>query len=332
MADPTDPRDIEETLLGGPLRYTRRQVEERSGVSEDYARAIWQALGFPTPPDDEVAFTDGDVTALREIKDLLRYDLVDEEMVLRLSRAVGQTMGRLAGWLGDVWLRRLSERLPPDEPVTEEAVLAALAATEELRPAFERLLMHGWRRQLAAAGMRAAGSTATATADPAAGTALLAAGFADIVSFTRLSRGMEGPALADLVERFESTTTGLVAEHGGRVIKTLGDEVLFVAQDPAAAAEIGLNVAERGEEDPDFPRVRVGMAYGEVILRLGDVFGTPVNLAARLTATAYPGSVLIDTALASELTSTTFATTPLRPRPLQGLGRVRPYLLRRGRP
>ncbi|GAA3931043.1 adenylate/guanylate cyclase domain-containing protein [Actinomadura viridis] len=331
MAGPQEAQDIEEALLGGPLRYTRKQVEERSGIPDEDARRIWQALGFPAPPDDEVAFTDGDVAALLEIRDLLGHDLVDEDMVLRLSRAVGQTMGRLASWLGDVWLQKLSERLPPDEPMTEEAVVAALAATEELRPAFERLLMHGWRRQLAAAGMRAAGSTAGATADPAAGVARLAVGFADIVSFTRRSRSMEGAALAEFVERFESTTTDIVAAQGGRVVKTLGDEVLFVAEEPTAAAEIGLEVAGRCEEDPDFPQVRVGLAYGEVILRLGDVFGTPVNMAARLTATAYPGTVLIDSDLAGALPHGAYAPSSLRPRALQGLGRVRLYRLRHRR-
>ncbi|MGH3239032.1 MAG: adenylate/guanylate cyclase domain-containing protein, partial [Spirillospora sp.] len=157
--------DIEEALLGGPLRYTRGEVEALAGVPDEYARRIWRALGFPTPPDDEVAFTDGDVAALREIKDLLGGDLVDEDMVVQLARAVGQTMGRLASWLGDVWLQRLGE-LPSDEPVTPDLVTAALAATEELRPAFERLLIHGWRRQLTAAGMRAAATTAAAQADP----------------------------------------------------------------------------------------------------------------------------------------------------------------------
>ncbi|TDD94170.1 adenylate/guanylate cyclase domain-containing protein [Actinomadura rubrisoli] len=324
------PRTIEETLLGGPLRYTRKEVEVLAGVSEDYARSIWQGLGFPTPPDDEVAFTDGDVTALREIRDLLGNDLVNEELVLQLVRAVGQTMGRLASWLGDVWLRRLGEELPPDEPVTSDIVTAALTATEELRPAFERLLLHGWRRQLAATGMRAAATTAAASADPAAGVATLAVGFADVVSFTSLSRALDGDALAAFIERFEVTATEAVAEQGGRVVKTLGDEILFVATDPAAAAEIGLRIADRFNEDPDSPKVRVGMAYGEIIQRLGDVFGTPVNLAARLTSTAYPGTVLIDAVLASALPARSrFDVSGLRPRPLQGLGRVRPRLLRR---
>ncbi|TDC60083.1 adenylate/guanylate cyclase domain-containing protein, partial [Actinomadura sp. GC306] len=295
-----DPGDIEETLLGGPLRYTRKEVEALSGVRDEYARAIWQALGFPTPPDDEVAFTDGDVAALREIKDLLGTELVDEEMVLQLVRAVGQTMGRLASWLGDVWLQAFTE-VPSDEAAAADLVTAALAATEDLRPAFERLLLHGWRRQLTAAGMRAAATTAAAQSDPAAGVATLAVGFADVVSFTRLSRRLDSGALAAFVERFEAITTEIVAEHGGRVVKTLGDEVLFVTSDPRAGADIGLRIAERFDNDPDFPKIRVGLAYGEVIQRLGDVFGTPVNLAARLTATAHPGTVLIDSGLATAL-------------------------------
>ncbi|TDB89622.1 adenylate/guanylate cyclase domain-containing protein [Actinomadura sp. 7K534] len=322
-----EPDDIEETLLGGPLRYTRKEVESLSGVSDEYARSIWQALGFPTPPDDEVAFTDGDVAALQEIKELLGTDLVDEDMVLQLARAVGQTMGRLASWLGDVWLQRLGE-LPSDEPAAADLVTAALAATEDLRPAFERLLLHGWRRQLTAAGMRAAATTAAAQADPAAGIANLAVGFADVVSFTRLSRRLDSGALAAFVERFEAGTAEIIAQLGGRVVKTLGDEVLFVTSEPRAAADIGLRIAERFDADPDFPKVRVGLAYGEVIQRLGDVFGTPVNLAARLTATAHPGTVLIDNGLATALPKGVYDISALRPRPLQGLGRVRPYRLK----
>ncbi|MFD0853530.1 adenylate/guanylate cyclase domain-containing protein, partial [Actinomadura adrarensis] len=170
-----------------------------------------------------------------------------------------------------------------------------------------------------------------AAADPATGSALLGVGFADIVSFTRLSRRMEGTALADFVERFESTTTALVAELGGRVIKTLGDEVLFVTEDPVAATEMALSVATLSEDDPEFPRVRVGIAYGEVISRLGDVFGTPVNMAARLTAIAHPGTVLCDPSLADALPDDVYSVQHLRPRPLQGLGRVRPTVVRHRR-
>lgn len=327
---PSSDQLIEETLLGGPARYTRAQVEKLSGVPADYGLRIWRALGFPTPPEDEATFTDEDVAALQEIRELLDTELVDEEMVLHLARAVGQTMGRLAGWLGGVWLRRLGQEIPDDQPVTEELVFTALAATEELRPRFERLLLHGWRRQLAASALHSLTTTAAATADPASGVALMAAGFADVVSFTRLSRRMDERELAEFVERFEATAAGIIADLGGRLVKTLGDEVFFVAADAAVAAEIALSLAGRHGVDPGFPRVRAGLAYGEVILRLGDFFGTPVNLAARLTSIAYPGAVLVDGELAAALADDDrYDFSSLRPRPLQGLGRVRPRLLRR---
>jgi adenylate cyclase len=238
-------------------------------------------------------------------------------------------MGRLAGWLVDVWLLRAGEHLlKPGEPVTDETIATVIETTHELLPGFERLLLQGWRRQLAASGMRAVTATAAATADPTAGTARLAVGFADIVSFTRLSRQMDGDTLAAFVERFETVTTGICAELGGRIIKTLGDEVLFCADDPYAAAEIALQIAERSGQDDGFPQVRAGLAYGEVILRLGDVFGTPVNLAARLTSVTYPSAVLVDTALSAAV-SDRYETVSLRSRPLQGLGKVRPWVLRR---
>ena len=333
MTDASLERGLEEALLGGALTYNRQEVTELAGLPLDFGMRLWRALGFPTPPDDAIAFTDTDVVALREVQELLESDFVDENMVLHMARAVGQTMGRLASWLSDVWIQRIADHpdlLRPDEPVSQELVAAALLATQELRPIFERLLLHGWRRQLAADGIRALTNTAAAIADPAAGTAHLAVGFADVVSFTRLSRQMDGDALAAFVNHFETTTAEIIAELGGRVVKTLGDEVLFVADDAAAGAEIGLRIAERVYVDPEFPRVRVGLAYGDIIQRLVDVFGTPVNLAARLTSTAHPATVLADGALVHLLDQTcAYEAVSLRPRPLQGLGRVRPWVLRR---
>jgi adenylate cyclase len=96
------------------------------------------------------------------------------------------------------------------------------------------------------------------------------------------------------VETFESTAASLVTEHGGQVIKTIGDEILFVADDAPAAGRIGLALAEARQREPDFPELRVGLAYGPVMRRLGDVFGSVVNVAARLTSVARPGRVLVD--------------------------------------
>ena len=94
------------------------------------------------------------------------------------------------------------------------------------------------------------------------------------------------------MQRFEALATDIVTAHGGRVIKTVGDEILFVHGEAAPAAAIALDLVDTMAEDDLLPDVRVGMAYGRVISRLGDVFGMTVNRASRLTAVAPPGGVL----------------------------------------
>jgi adenylate cyclase len=108
--------------------------------------------------------------------------------------------------------------------------------------------------------------------------------------------------------------------------------VLFVADTPAAAARIGLELAETMAEDPVLPDVRVGIATGTVATRMGDVFGRTVNLASRLTAQAAPGTVLVDSVTAEALADDDeFALDVERTRAVRGMGLVRPGTVRRTR-
>jgi adenylate cyclase len=86
-------------------------------------------------------------------------------------------------------------------------------------------------------------------ADPAVDlpSSTLVVGFADIVDFTRMSRTIEDADPAEFVDYFEGTAAGMVAEPRGRVIKTIGDEVLFVADTPRDGAGLALDLAARGE-------------------------------------------------------------------------------------
>jgi adenylate cyclase len=157
-------------------------------------------------------------------------------------------------------------------------------------------------------------------------------GFADLVGFTRLSRRLSVRDLAALVERFEQVGADVVAAAGARLVKTLGDEVLFVADRPGAAAAASLALVEAFAADEAVPQLRVGVATGLVIGRMGDVFGTTVNLASRLTSMARPGGVLVDEATAQDLAGDArFRTVAAVPRPVRGLGVVQPYVLRRVR-
>jgi adenylate cyclase len=154
-------------------------------------------------------------------------------------------------------------------------------------------------------------------------------GFADIVAFTALSNQLDHDHLGDLVEVFESRCADVVAGQRGRVIKSIGDAVLFVNEDPIRAYDTAEGIIAVIGRDPRMPDVRVGLASGSVAMRLGDVFGTPVNLAARLTAVARRNRVIVDRATAELLPDDQFETRSLPARPVRGFGLVEPVAVRR---
>jgi len=194
---------------------------------------------------------------------------------------------------------------------------------DELEP----LLVYAWRRHLAAAIARMVTDAEPVETRPGV---IRSVGFADLVSFTSLVRRLSERQLAQMVQRFEALASDVVTAHGGRVIKTVGDEILFVAIGAAPAAAIALDLVASMSEDDVLPDVRVGMANGRVISRLGDVFGTTVNRASRLTAIARPRTVLVDDSIAAALASTSgFEMSGLRSRTLRGIGPVTPWVLRR---
>ena len=94
-----------------------------------------------------------------------------------------------------------------------------------------------------------------------------------MVAFTALSNQLDEDRIGDLVEIFESRCADVVAGQRGRVIKSLGDSVLFVNEDPIRAFDIAEGIIEVIGRDPRMPDVRVGLATGSVVMRLGDVFG-----------------------------------------------------------
>ncbi|MQA96280.1 MAG: adenylate/guanylate cyclase domain-containing protein [Streptosporangiales bacterium] len=327
MTQPPDPDHVEEVLLGAAVKYTREEAIREAGVEAEFADRLWQALGFPRVPDGEPTFTEGDVNSLRIVRRFVDDGVFDEDAAVRLARAMGQTMARLAEWQLDILASSLIEAGTVPDAKTIQAV------AELLVPEVEEIVVHVWRRQLGAAGARAiAALDGGGGSGPTPGRVTLTVGFADLVSFTTLSRELDEIGLAQVVEGFESVAADTVAEHGGRIVKTLGDEVLFVADRPEVGAEIALRIAEAVRTHVEVPDVRVGMAYGSVVSTLGDVFGTTVNLASRLTSFARPGTVLVDAELAGRLLDTGgYRLIKIVRRPARGLGLVQPYVLRRAR-
>lgn len=331
---------LEQLILGAPRRYTPFQAARTAGVSMDLASRFWRAMGFADIGQAK-ALTEADVLALRRLAGLVEAGLLSESMAIQVARSTGQTTARLADWQTDSFLEGLTE--PPEPGMTRAEV--AYPLVELLLPELEEFLIYVWRRQVAAATSRVVQSD-----DEEAIDRRLAIGFADLVGFTRLTRRLEEEELGELVEAFETTAADQVAAYGGRLIKTLGDEVLFVADDPGTAAEIGMRLIETMTGDETMPALRVGMAFGTVTTRMGDVFGTTVNLASRLTSIAPRDSVLVDGDFAEALGETgeaplseadidesstekyRFALQPMWRRPVRGLGVVEPWLLTRREP
>lgn len=308
---------LERALLGGSRRYTRAQVAERSGVSLERAQRLWRALGFPDVDDDNVAFTDLDVQALQTVQGLVELGVIDEETQLATTRAMGQSLSRLADWQVSVLTMAL-------EKMDEVGPEAAAEAARELVPVLEGLIGYVWRRHLAAAASRALANPDEVVART------MVVGFADLVGYTSLTRHVDEEELARLVGGFESIASDVIAQESGRVVKTVGDEVMFVADSPEAGAEIALQICELVEAAPDLPDVRVGIAYGTVLARLGDIYGEPVNLASRLTSIARPGSILVDRELGNALEGNEkFRLRRVPPRPVRGYALLAPLRLRR---
>jgi adenylate cyclase len=319
--------DLERAILGETPGLRGSDIAAAAGVSLDDARRLWRALGFPDAANQN-AFTTADRDALVLVAEAVAETGIDFETMLRLTRAVGHTVSRLADW-EVATLTSAVEEFAARDGAPPDLMRATVRLVELISPRFDDLLVYSWRRHLAAAVGRI---DALGASDEDVPVTQATVGFADLVSFTALSNELDENELGDLVEIFETRCSDVIADHNGRVIKTLGDSVLFLESDPAEAIDIALDIIAVVGRDDRLPDVRLGLATGPVVLRMGDVYGPPVNLAARFTAVARRNRVIIDAQTAALLSTDDFETRPLPARPIRGFGDIEPVTVRRTRP
>ena len=252
-------------------------------------------MGFPEVPEDVSAFTDVDVEMVRRLAALSGAGLVDDESIQRLARLLGVSFSRIAEAQMAV-VEQLVVALPKAGPGTPNegraaAVIGALDGS--VLDLLEESLVYVWRRHLLAAlGRRLLADNAATE---------LAVGFADLSGFTKLSQRVSVDRLAELVDAFENAAFDAVSARGGRAVKLIGDEVMFVADSLPAAVDIGLDIAERLRAIDDMPAIHCGVAYGPTVVVGGDVFGPAANLAARLTTIARAGTIVVPRSAVAQL-------------------------------
>ncbi|MCW3764861.1 MULTISPECIES: adenylate/guanylate cyclase domain-containing protein [Paenarthrobacter] len=330
---------LEARLLGGERKLRRREIAAGAGVSVLSARKLWRALGFPNFGDDDVAFTERDQAALTTILDLVRAGLLTEEAAISITRSIGQMTDRMVVWQIEALVEDMVQEQGISDAVARKQLVGQLPA---LVDSLEEILVYSYRRQLnagvqrlavrAEAGLQASEEGREGDEDDSPLPLARAVGFADLVSYTSLSRRMNEKTLAQMVQRFENKCAEIISIGGGRLVKTVGDEVLYIAETPAAGAEISLALAQAFTEDEILPQARVSMVWGRILSRLGDIYGPTVNLAARLTSLAQPGTVLVDAMTAAALgQDERFVLIPQASENVRGFGEIHPVMLARGR-
>jgi len=126
-------------------------------------------------------------------------------------------------------------------------------------------------------------------------------GFADLSGFTALTQALAPAQLSELLNEFAGTVSDVVHADGGRVVKFIGDEVMWVSATPALLAQVATDLVDHPQAREEGLHVRAGLAFGTVLAINGDYFGNPVNLAARLVAAAAPGQILATSELHDQL-------------------------------
>lgn len=321
---------VERLMVPEAAAYDLDTVCDRTGLPAEHVRQLWRTLGYAVPQPGEVAFTDTDLEILGEVGRLIDEGVATAALVLQISRVIGSSMARIASAQVDAISARVPgvasvpRLLAGSTELTDEQIVTSAGA---LLPIVPSVLTAAWRRHLQGAIRR------RLTIVEAGQGQMGVVGFADLVGFTALSQQLADDELAGIVDQFEQLAFDVVTAHGGRVVKMIGDEVMFTVDSPVAAAEIGLTLAEGTRGADELSDLRVGMAQGALLEREGDLYGPVVNLASRVTAIAFPGSIVVAESLRDQLVERgDYQLRSMRPRYLKDIGRVPLWVLRRAAP
>jgi adenylate cyclase len=281
---------IENLLSGSERHYTLREVARASGLQPALIERILAAMGLAALAEEPMS--EEDLEMMRYVAAMLAAGL-PLAAFLQLARVYGQALAQIA----DAEVRLI--HLYVHEPLVREGVPSVEIAEEmeglarELLPFVVPLMSYAHNRFLAQfVEQDIIGHMEAELADSASeeGRLRVAIAFADLAGYARLTVERGDEEALEAVERFVEAVEQTLP-HDARVIKTLGDEVMVVATDPAALT--GWAVGLQAHTEADQPPPRIGIHYGEALYRDGDYYGREVNQAARVVARAAGGEVLV---------------------------------------
>ena len=268
-----------------PPSLQRAEVAALTGVDPERSVRWWRAMGFPEVTPGEIAFGPEDVDIVRRLGTMIAAGAMSDDDVARLARLMGASFSRL-----------VKAQLAVIPALPAAVATGQMNGSEDLDRVdgdigsdaidfVETTMNYVWRRHLLAA--------LTQSLSVGADDERRAVGFADLSGFSRISKRASAEEITEIVETFEAEAFDVVSAHESRVVKLIGDEVMFVAESFDEAVEISLDLISRLLPIEAVPPVHCGVATGPTVLVGGDVFGQTVNLASRLTDQARPDSVVV---------------------------------------
>lgn len=304
---------VERALAGRGPRYTPREVAEISGIDLDLLQRFSAALGVPYPDPEERTATEADIEAARRVRALREAGLPEEGM-LQVARTIGMGTARIAEANRELSIRALAQ--PGD--TERDLAWRFAAAAEHLLPLVAPTLEYALQAHMLEQVRRDVIGAADLASGEIGGTVQRTVCFADLVEFTRLGEEIPAEELGLVAGRLEEMASA-VAEPPVRLVKTIGDAVMFVSDEAGPMLEAALSlIAAAEQEGEEFPWLRAGLACGSVLPQSGDYYGRTVNLASRITGVARPGSVVVDAAV-KEGAGEEFAYTYIGERRLKGI-------------
>lgn len=276
-------------VLGDDGTYmSAREISEKYNIDLEVLQRMQRAVGLTTVDDpDARVHLRADAEAAARVQPFIDAG-VDPEQLVGVVRVLADGLSHAAEAMRYTALALV---LQPDATELEMAKASEAMVSQfvpmlgpMIRDMMFLQLRHAIETEAVNASERAAGSTL-----PGAREVTIA--FADLVGFTRLGEAVPPEDL----ERLASGLADLAHEAvvpPVKLIKSIGDAVMLMCPNPEPLLEVMLNLVAAAE-DSELPQLRVGLASGSAVSRAGDWFGSPVNVASRITGAARPGAVLV---------------------------------------
>jgi adenylate cyclase len=316
-------------LVGDDGTYvSARDISESHGIDLMLLQRVQRAIGLARVDDpDAVVHMRADGEAAAYAQRFVELGLHPDQVVL-VVRVLAEGLSRAAEVMRYTALSAIMRPGASEVDIAKASKALVSQIAPILGPMIQDMLFmqlrHMMETEAVNAGERAAGK-------PLPGARQVTVGFADLVGFTRLGEVVSAEELGQLANRLADLARDVTAPPV-RFIKTIGDAVMLVCPEPMPLLDTVLKLVEIVDSDNDFPRLRAGAASGMAVSRAGDWFGSPINVASRVTGVARPGTVLVADSVWEAVSDTgQFQASFASSRRLKGIkNEVKLFRVRRG--